>query len=269
MGYPRRVVNMFLALWPFTHLVKRLSPYPPFKQLFAPLIGDRMISAAFLPLNEDITLPESTVAPYRLLEELLRKSEVRFRFNHCICRDQENCSSYPHEPGCIFIGEAAAHINPQLGRRISVEEGLEQVRWAARLGLPGMVGHLWMDALSLGVFRKFDNFLVICFCCDCCCLLRTDMLKAGAGFHRAMKRLEGIEIEVTEACTGCGTCARSCFMGAVRVEGGKAVHDESKCKACGRCAVVCPNGAVRLSFDPAEKVLLDLYRKVEGTPNIR
>ncbi len=269
MGYPKKVVNAFLALWPFTHLVKRLSAYTPFKQLFAPLIGDKMISAAYLPLHEDIALPESTVAPYKLLEEMLRKTEYRFRFDHCICRHQEGCTNYPQDLGCIFIGEAAAHINPEMGRLISVEEALEQVREAAKLGLPGMIGHLWMDALSLGVFRKFNNFLVICFCCDCCCLLRTDMLKAGEGFHKAMKRLDGIDIKVTDACVGCGTCAKNCFMGAIRVEGGRAVHDESKCKACGRCAVVCPKGALEFTFDEADRMLLDLYRRVEGTANIR
>jgi ferredoxin len=269
MGYPKKVVNAFLALWPFTHMVKRLSAYPPFKQLFAPLIGDKMISAAYLPLHEDIALPESTVAPYKVLEEMLRRTEYRFRFDHCICRHQEGCVNYPQDLGCIFIGQAAADINPELGRLISVEEAMEQVREAARLGLPGMIGHLWMDALSLGVFRKFSNFLVVCFCCECCCLLRTDMLKAGDGFHKAMKRLEGIDIKVTDACVGCGTCAKNCFMGAIRVEGGRAVHDEAKCKACGHCAVVCPKGAVEFTFDEADRMLLDLYRRVEGTANIR
>lgn len=269
MGYPKQIVNAFLKLWPTTHLLKKLSPYTPFKQIIAPLMSNRMTSATYLPLHSDIALPESTVAPYRLLEEMLRKSAVRFRFNHCICRNQEGCTNYPHELGCIFIGEAAADINPELGRRISVEEALEQVREASRLGLPGMIGHLWMDALSLGVFRKFDNFLVICFCCDCCCLLRTDLKVAGQGFHDILKRLDGITVTIGDECTGCGTCAEQCFVEAIRVEGGKALHDEEKCKACGRCAVVCPRGAVEFTFDDADRMLLDLYRRVEGTTNIR
>jgi ferredoxin len=269
MGYPEKIVNAFLKLWYFTHPLKKLSSYTPVKQIIAPLISDRMTSATYLPLHQDIALPESTVAPYRLLEEMLRKSAVRFRFNHCICRNQEGCTNYPHELGCIFIGEAAADIDQALGRRISVEEALEQVQEAARLGLPGMIGHLWMDALSLGVFRKFDNFLVICFCCDCCCLLRTDMKVASQGFHDILKRLDGITITVSDECIGCGTCAEQCFVQAIRVEGGKALHDEEKCKACGRCAVVCPREAVGFTFDDADKMLLDLYRRVEGTTNIR
>jgi ferredoxin len=268
MGFSKRVVNIFLKLWPFTHLVKKLSPYTPFKQLFSPFIHRRIFEATFIPINQDIIIPPGTVVPYALLEELMRKSPVRFRLDHCICRNQEGCANYPVELGCIFLGEGAASIHPSMGERIDVEEGLRHLQRAGELGLVALVGHLWVDALSLGVLHKFKGFTVLCFCCDCCCLLRTDMKGASPEFQRAIRRLEGIQVKVSEKCTGCGTCMRGCFMGAIRIEGGKAVHDEILCKACGRCAISCPQGAVTVEFDREETMLLELFGAVEATSNL-
>ena len=31
---------------------------------------------------------------------------------------------------------------------------------------------------TMGVLRDFRNFLVVCFCCDCCCLVRADIKEA-------------------------------------------------------------------------------------------
>ena len=63
-----------------------------------------------------------------------------------------------------------------------------------------------------------------------------------------LSRLDGISIEVTEDCTGCGTCADQCFIQAIQVREGRAVIGEY-CRACGRCATVCPDQAVHISID--------------------
>lgn len=262
MGYSDKVVRGFLSLWPFTHLVKRLSPYTPFRQLFAPLIKDDIFQVTFIPVAEDIPSPQSTVLPRKVIARLIRESSHRFIHNGCICRNQEGCVNYPRELGCIFLGEAASRLHPSLGHRASVEECLEHLEWASEVGLTGMIGRIWFDAMALGVVSDFGNFLVICFCCDCCCLVRTDLRNAGAGFKRAIRKMEAVSVAVTDRCEGCGTCAETCFVGAISLEGGRARIDREKCKGCGRCAMVCPREAIEVEFDEEDELWRELLERV-------
>ncbi|MEG2597366.1 MAG: 4Fe-4S binding protein, partial [Oscillospiraceae bacterium] len=51
---------------------------------------------------------------------------------------------------------------------------------------------------------------------------------------------------VTDCCQGClaHPCTEVCPKGAVRIEHGKSVIDQSKCIKCGRCKDVCPYGVI-------------------------
>ncbi|MDI6874758.1 DUF362 domain-containing protein [Candidatus Solincola sp.] len=269
MGYPKRVVKGFLSLWPFTHLVKKLSPYLPFRRLFAPLVDERVLQVTFLPVAEEIPSPENTVLPRQALAELIRASSYRFIHDGCICRNREGCRRYPRDIGCIFLGEAAAHLHPSLGHRASVEECLNHVDKAARAGLTGMVGRIWFDAASLGVLRNFRRFLVVCFCCDCCCLVRTDMRGAAPEFKGAIRRLDSVRVRVGDLCAGCGTCVEACFVGAVELRGGRAFIDPERCKGCGRCSLLCPNRAIEVEFDPQDALFRELLRRAGAATGAR
>lgn len=48
------------------------------------------------------------------------------------------------------------------------------------------------------------------------------------------------------ACVGLGDCERACKFGAISLENGIAVIDESKCTACGACEKICPRGVIKL-----------------------
>jgi ferredoxin len=45
-------------------------------------------------------------------------------------------------------------------------------------------------------------------------------------------------------CQGCGACAKTCPTGAIKVEDGKAIIDQTLCNQCGACVTVCPYGAI-------------------------
>lgn len=46
-----------------------------------------------------------------------------------------------------------------------------------------------------------------------------------------------------DKCIQCGVCAKACRSGAIAMENGKIVIDESKCNFCGRCTKACPADA--------------------------
>ena len=63
--------------------------------------------------------------------------------------------------------------------------------------------------------------------------------------HRTLK-MKNIEVRA-DKCVSCGTCAKFCPTGAIKVEEGKAAEiDTSACVGCGACVSVCPEGAVKL-----------------------
>lgn len=55
---------------------------------------------------------------------------------------------------------------------------------------------------------------------------------------------------LTDACVGCGTCARVCPMGCIRMEDGRPVYDYTDCASCFACIHACPAKALRfVNFD--------------------
>jgi len=50
-----------------------------------------------------------------------------------------------------------------------------------------------------------------------------------------------------DRCTLCGACISTCQQGAIGLDGGRLVLDQSLCIGCGDCVNVCPNGARELA----------------------
>ena len=59
----------------------------------------------------------------------------------------------------------------------------------------------------------------------------------------------------TDACIGCGKCAKECQFDAIKVENNVAYIDFMKCRLCRKCAAACPTHAIHeLNFPPRPAV---------------
>lgn len=64
--------------------------------------------------------------------------------------------------------------------------------------------------------------------------------------------------EMTEACTGCGTCAEACPTRAIDIVDGRATVVSSHCVTCSLCADVCPEeGAIEFVEIDARRLIVD------------
>jgi ferredoxin len=208
----------------------------------APGGGRRTIS-----VGQRVETPADVVLPSRVVEHFIEQASVHWIMNACICRDSSGCRDYPVDLGCLFLGEAAAGINPALGRRVTREEALEHARRCREAGLVHLVGRNKLDTVWLGV-GPGDRLLTICNCCPCCCLWRV-LPKISSDIGQRVTRMDGVNVSVKDRCVGCGTCATPgiCFVDAIRLEGDHARIDDA-CRGCGRCVEVCPQGAIELSI---------------------
>lgn len=86
-------------------------------------------------------------------------------------------------------------------------------------------------------------------------------------YPRSMARLEGVKVEVTEECVGCGECVPVCPIENVRlVDGAAEIGD--KCLGCGTCASACSRGCIRVTIEPGSGMHEELKRRVEAGVDI-
>jgi UDP-glucose 4-epimerase len=74
--------------------------------------------------------------------------------------------------------------------------------------------------------------------------------------------VEGLAVQVTEDCVGCGTCLEYCAFDAIIIRDEVAIHD-GRCRGCGRCAANCPREAVKISIDNPDAVA-DVEKRIES-----
>lgn len=212
--------------------------------------GDDMI---YLPqdnvieINQSLDLPDEIVVPSQVVEHFIENASTHWIMSACICRDASSCADYPIDLGCLFLGEAASGINPQLGRRVTKEEALAHVRRCREAGLVHLIGRNKLDTLWLGI-GPGDRLLTICNCCPCCCLWRM-LPYLSPQISNKITRMPGVSVAVTDRCMGCATCTQGvCFVDAIHTVDGRAVITDA-CRGCGRCVEVCPQDAIEISID--------------------
>ncbi len=209
--------------------------------------GDDMVvlpGNQLVQVNQPVPDTENTVLPTDLVDHFIDASGYRCIMNFCICRESNKCDDYPRELGCLFLGEAARSIHPDLARPANKEEAKDHVRICQEVGLVQMVGKGRFDTIWLDAYPG-SRLFTICNCCPCCCIsLAFPYLNPL--LRRKVQRLPGVDMEVTDDCVGCGQCLDACIYNGIHLEGDRAVIDDENCLSCGRCAAACPQGAIRV-----------------------
>ncbi|KYK31780.1 MAG: 4Fe-4S ferredoxin [Theionarchaea archaeon DG-70] len=252
MSRPLWVVTLIEKGFPYRFFLARLTRVPILRRIMEYLFfeGDHMIylpTEKVIRINKSVnTDTESMVLPSHIVEYFIQKANYLWIMNFCICRDTMQCKDYPIKLGCLFLGEAAMDINPQLGRPATKKEALEHVQKCREAGLVHLIGRNKLDAVWLNVGPQ-NKLLTVCNCCPCCCLWRM-LPDLAPEISTSITRMPGVTVTVTDACVGCGTCEQVCFVNAITVVNGRAVISD-QCRGCGRCVEICPHKAIELSIE--------------------
>ncbi len=257
-----------MKLWPLGKVAYKLGNQPFFGPLIRPIFSTRSHQATIIPVNEAVQREGSAVLPYTLLPALIEQASSRFVMSHCMCRRNEACQAYPREIGCLFLGDGAAQINPDLGHSASTAEARQHANQAMQQGLVPLIAHTVFDSYLLGI--PYRRMLTICFCCDCCCTVRHGLRLGPPAFEQIVTRLPGLRLEVGEGCIGCETCLETCYVNAISMQDGRAFIGD-RCKGCGRCVEICPVEAITLYMDeqanPLESLLAGINRHTDIREN--
>ncbi len=202
---------------------------------------------------------ESMALPSEVVDHFIDKAGYCAIMNYCICRKSNGCKDYPIDHGCLFLGEAARQIHPDMHRSVSREEAKAYVQSCREKGLVQLVGRANLDAIWLDI-GPHDKLFTVCNCCPCCCISLAVPYMAPE-LSDWLVKMPGIAVVVSEDCTGCKTCLDACIYGGIEFMDGKAVIT-GHCRACGRCVAACPQGAIQVSMsEESVQATIDLLEQ--------
>jgi len=217
-----------------------------------PWLREDRTDMRWLPINEDIRMPENTPMPIAVLESLIDEASHRIIVDHCGCRKAFKCEHYPVEIGCLLMGDSALEARGFPFREVGADEARAHAHRAVEAGLVPIVGKARADNFIFKI-KDRHRLLSVCFCCECCCITRFASYVPVEYLEPTFPPLESLTIRVTDKCKGCGKCAEHCFVHAIQVVDTKAVIDDT-CRSCGRCATFCPTDAIEIEITDPEFV---------------
>lgn len=249
---PLWVIDFIKKNFKYRFLYARLSRLPLLGGLVDWMLfdHDNMVylpkDSVVIEINQEIPFT-NTVLPSQIVHRFIDEANTHFIMNFCICRDSTQCKDYPIELGCLFMGEAAKRIDPRLGRLVTREEAHQHAIKAREAGLVHLIGRNKLDAVWLDTGPD-EKLMTVCNCCPCCCLWKM-LPNLGEHISEKITRMDGVKVEVTGDCVGCGTCIDTCFIDAIKLVEGYATITDA-CRGCGRCVEACPEKAITITIDP-------------------
>jgi UDP-glucose 4-epimerase len=193
--------------------------------------------------------------------DFIEKASIHVVMDSCGCRTAHHCDNFTNEIGCLFMGESALELPAGASRRITKEQALQHARKAIKLGLVPLAGKVRVDNFLMMTPDR-NKLLTICFCCHCCCMMGFYKHIPTEQLNGVISPVEGLSVQVTEDCVGCGTCLEYCVFDAIRIEDEVAVHSD-RCRGCGRCEANCPQDAVKISIENPN-VVEDVKDRIEA-----
>jgi len=204
-----------------------------------------------IEINRKISVSQGSMVPYDVLKEIIINSKYHFIMDFCICRTSSNCTDYPHELGCLFLGKGIKRISNRFGRRVNSAEAIEHIYKCYDAGLVHIIGRNKIDSIWLNTGPK-EDLLTICHCCPCCCLWKM-IPELPEDISKGFTSMIGVKIEFNkDICLGCVKCAADniCFVNAIKIHKRKAIINHNICRKCGKCAEICQENALKILVEP-------------------
>lgn len=130
----RLAYDLMLRLWPLGRALNHLANIPLLALGQRPFFRAENHEAIALPVREAVRGTESVILPLPLITPLVEQASARAILHECLCRRGEGCSTYPHQPGCLILGDGAAVLDRDGGWIASVEEALVHAGRATEQG---------------------------------------------------------------------------------------------------------------------------------------
>lgn len=177
------------------------------------------------------------VLDYEKASSIVEQAE-KFAIGICSCRHEKYHAGVkecdvPLETCASFDNSADMMIRHGFGKEVSRSEMQENIARSKELGLVFCADNVK------------NNIAFICQCCSCCCNVLLGISRFGATGMLVTSNF--IAQNDPDTCIECGTCAESCPINAISVNGGGApTIDKSICVGCGVCAMYCDTESLRL-----------------------
>ena len=214
---------------------------------------EKQTGTVVMPLNVDITdRGEKVVVPMELLKKSLENITFIAGMEGCLCREANDCADYPHNLGCLFLGEAAKGVVKHgLAKQITYEEACQRIDQAAQAGLVAQAVWIEVEQMLWGVRNDLmDHFLEVCFCCPCCCIAMRLARNATSAERHRFHPSGWTAVPNQTKCVGCGKCTQpqnGCPVEAISLgEDGKVVINQNLCVGCGVCVERCSLNAISI-----------------------